>query len=71
MAAHSARPRTTGLGGRGGAGNWGADLAAEQQEREEENKRRLKELEEKVLQDVESGLAMPARAYRSHDRESE
>lgn len=58
------RPPKTGLTGRGGAGNWTDEAAqAELSER-----RKIDDLESRVLQDVGAGLAMPPPAYHLPDR---
>ncbi len=54
-----------GLTGRGGVGNW-SDSAAQTQEALQEERRKAQDLDAKVLQEVEAGLAMPARVYNQH-----
>ncbi|KAL9943620.1 hypothetical protein ACHAQF_003896 [Verticillium nonalfalfae] len=56
-----ARAANKGYSGRGGAGNWTSkeDEAA----KKEEEALRVEALERKVVEDVESGLAMPPRAH--------
>ena len=56
------------MGGRGGVGNWASanSASAEKQEREEQIK--VQEVELKVLEAVEKGLAMPRPAYQRVDR---
>ncbi|KAK2070520.1 hypothetical protein P8C59_005006 [Phyllachora maydis] len=67
VAANQGKPRA-GLTGRGGAGNW-TDATAQRAGDEEQKKR--KDLEAKILQDVQAGLVIPPRTYHQHDRESE
>ena len=58
-----------GLTGRGGMGNWADDSADVERVKEEEKKKEV--IEAKILEDVEAGLKLPAKAYHQHDREVE
>ncbi|KAK1765694.1 hypothetical protein QBC33DRAFT_131557 [Phialemonium atrogriseum] len=61
-----ARPKT-GPTGRGGAGNWAAS-AGQAAQAELMEKKTKEDLEARVLQDVEGGLAMPPPTYRQRGR---
>ncbi len=65
LAASSAKPKA-GLSGRGGLGNW----TDNSQEAEEDERKKKQAMEARILQDVELGLAMPARTYHVHDRDA-
>ncbi|KAM0334298.1 hypothetical protein ACHAQA_001321 [Verticillium albo-atrum] len=56
-----ARASNRGYSGRGGAGNW--TTKEEAAAKGEEEVRKVEELERKVVEDVEAGLAMPPRAH--------
>jgi hypothetical protein len=49
--------------GRGGAGNYVDDSAAEEERKREEEQRMREETEERIRRDVERGLARPERTY--------
>ncbi|KAM0286279.1 hypothetical protein ACHAQH_001009 [Verticillium albo-atrum] len=56
-----ARAANKGYSGRGGAGNWTSKEA--EAAKGEEEVRKVEELERKIVEDVEAGLAMPPRAH--------
>jgi hypothetical protein len=67
----AAKPRTGGLSGRGGAGNWtGHDGSGEEKQEHEKQQKKAEELEMQVLRDVDVGLAPPPRAYHQSGRGS-
>ena len=66
----TAKPRA-GLSGRGGAGNWTDSSASRAAEALEEERKKAREVDSKVMQDVEAGLAMPPPIYHQRDRETE
>lgn len=76
-ASHAGKPRTTGLVGRGGAGNWTDDGAAtaghdgaEGGEESEENVRR-QQIAAQIAQDIDANLPAPPKTYHQHDRDME
>ena len=66
----TAKPRA-GLSGRGGAGNWADSSAARAAEAREEERKKAQEVDDKVMQAVEAGLAMPPPIHHQRDRETD
>lgn len=64
-----AKPKA-GLSGRGGAGNWSADVNA-LAAAEGEEKQKQAELEARIMQDVEAGLPPPPPAYHHSGRDQD
>ncbi|KAL7785519.1 hypothetical protein V8C37DRAFT_393905 [Trichoderma ceciliae] len=58
------QPHRSGWSGRGGAGNFRSDLAAENERRQEDEKGRAVELDKKIKEAVEGALKLPEKAHR-------
>jgi hypothetical protein len=66
------QPHRAGWSGRGGAGNFNSDLAAENERRqEEEDKGKVAELDKKIKEAVEGALKLPEKAHRHVNKEDE
>ncbi|GFP52189.1 hypothetical protein TASIC1_0001034100 [Trichoderma asperellum] len=66
------QPHRAGWSGRGGAGNFNADQAAENERRQEEEERsKVAELDKKIKEAVEGALRPPERAHQHQRKEEE
>lgn len=76
-ASHAGKPRTAGLVGRGGAGNWTDDSAATagdggaEANEESEEKARRQQIAAQIAQDIDANLPAPPKTYHQHDRDME
>lgn len=66
------QPHRAGWSGRGGAGNFNAEQAAEHERRQqEEEKGKAAELDKKIMEAVEGALRPPERAHQHQRKEEE
>lgn len=66
------KPRTTGLSGRGGAGNWTDNDAAQaggDGDGDVDVQSRQSQIEDKIVHDIEASLPPPPKTYHQHDRD--